>query len=402
MIKTVEIKKKNSTKNIVLVVSISIVAIFLLGYLIGGLYGPLASSTIQTAQQQLGTNEDAITQQPIYNITYYNSTSLAQLYADAKDSVVVITGYVVQYTFFGRQYSGVQGSGFVYEYQNQMVVITNKHVVDDAINITVTFSNGNGYPSTIIGSDAYSDLAVLSVDAPQEEFQPLTITSSSTLQVGDPVIAIGSPFGLGGTMTSGIISHLGTTIQDSVAGSFPIANIIQTSAAINPGNSGGPLLNYKGEVIGITTAIIQDSNGLGFAVPSNTILREIDSLINYGSYDQHPWVGISGTDMTYQIAKTIGTDVTYGWLITQVTSGGAAAQAGLQGGNQQLRINDEWVLIGGDVIIAVDGVRVINGDVFMSYLEEHTTPNQTISVTILRNNQILDIPVILKQRPSAS
>lgn len=400
----VEIKKKNSTKNIVIVVSISIAAMFLVGYLIGGLYGPLASSsTIQTAQQQLGTITDAMTQQHTYNISYYyNSTSLAQVYDNVKDSVVVITGYVMQYTFFGRQYSGVQGSGFVYEYKDQMVVITNTHVVNDAVNITVTFSNGNGYPSTIIGSDAYSDLAVLSVDAPQEEFQPLTITSSSALQVGDPVIAIGSPFGLGGTMTSGIISQLGRTIQDSVAGSFPIANIIQTSAAINPGNSGGPLLNYNGEVVGITTAIIEDSNGLGFAVPSNTILREIDSLINSGTYDQHPWVGVSGTDMTYQIAQTIGTDVTYGWLITQVTSGGAAAQAGLQGGNQQVRINDEWVLIGGDVIIAVDGVRVINGDVFMSYLEEHTTPNQIISVTILRNNQIQDIPVILKQRPNAS
>jgi len=283
-----------------------------------------------------------------------------------------------------------------------MVVITNKHVVDDAENITVTFSNGNGYAASIMGSDAYSDLAVLSVDAPLEEFQPLEITSSSSLQVGDPVIAIGSPFGLGGTMTSGIISQLGRTIQDSVAGNFPIANIIQTSAAINPGNSGGPLLNYQGEVVGITTAIIQDSNGLGFAVPSNTILREIDSLINTGTYDQHPWVGISGTDMTYEIAKTIGTNVTYGWLITQVTNGGAAAKAGLKGGNKQAQIIDEWVIIGGDIIIAVDGTRVINGDSFMSYLEEHTNPNQTITLTIIRNRQTQDVSVLLKQRPSIS
>ncbi len=400
----IEMKKKNSIKNSIVVVSISIAMMFLAGYFIGGMYSPLAtSSSIETVQQQIDSNQDSNSQQGLTNITYYNNlTSLAQLYDDVKDSVVVITGYVVQYTFFGRQYSVVQGSGFVHEHGNQMVVITNKHVVDDAENITVTFSNGNGYPSVIIGSDAYSDLAVLSVDAPLEEFQPLTITSSATLQVGDPVIAIGSPFGLGGTMTSGIISQLGRTIQDSVAESFPIANIIQTSAAINPGNSGGPLLNYKGEVVGITTAIIEDSNGLGFAVPSNAILREIDALIKYGAYDQHPWVGVSGTDMTYQIGQTIGTDVTYGWLITQVTSSGAAAQAGLQGGSQQVRIKDEWVIIGGDIIIAVDGVRVINGDVFMSYLEEHTTPNQTISVTILRNNQIQDIPVILKQRPNAS
>ena len=398
-----EIKKKPRNKNIIAFVAICIVAMFTAGYFIGGSLSSIATSSKTDTQQQTGTIQDDNTQEEIHNITYfYNTTSLAQLYKDIKDSVVVITGYVLQYSFFGRQYSEVQGSGFIYEYKNDMVVITNKHVVNEAQNITVTFSNGDGYPATVIGSDAYSDLAVLSVEAPPEEFRPLDITSSSTLQVGDPVVAIGSPFGLGGTMTTGIVSQLGRTIQDSVAGNFPIANIIQTSAAINPGNSGGPLLNYQGDVIGITTAIIQNSNGLGFAVPSNTILRELESLITIGSYDQHPWVGISGTDMTYTIAQSLGVNVTYGWLITQITDGGAAAQAGLHGGNEQMRVNDEWVMIDGDIIIAVDGTRIINGDTFMSYLEEHTTPHQTISVTIVRNHQFLDIPVVLKQRPSAS
>jgi len=387
-----------------MVVAIGIATMFIAGYFVGGSLESLAtSSTLKTTQPLntvlINTTSQEETADIIY---YYNTTSLADLYNDVKDSVVVITGYVIQYSFFGRQYSGVQGSGFVYDYDNQMVVITNKHVVDDAENITVTFANGNGYPATIIGSDAYSDLAVLSVDAPDAEFKPLKITSSSTLEVGDPVIAIGSPFGLGGTMTTGIISQLGRTIQDSVAGSFPIANIIQTSAAINPGNSGGPLLNYQGEVIGITTAIISDSNGLGFAVPSNTILREIDSLVTTGTYTQHPWVGVSGTDMTYEIACTIGTNITYGWLITQVTTNGAAAEAGLQGGEQQVYVGDEWIIIGGDIIIAVDGTRVINGDMFMSYLEEHTTPNQTITLTILRDNQIQEIQVLLKQRPTTN
>lgn len=398
-----EIKKKPRNKNIIAFVAICIVAMFTAGYFIGGSLSSIATSSKIDTQQQTGTIQDDNAQEEIHNITYfYNTTSLAQLYKDIKDSVVVITGYALQYSFFGRQYSEVQGSGFVYEYNNDMVVITNKHVVNEAQNITVTFSNGDGYPATVIGSDAYSDLAVLSVDAPLEEFQPLSITSSSTLQVGDPVVAIGSPFGLGGTMTTGIVSQLGRTIQDSVAGNFPIANIIQTSAAINPGNSGGPLLNYKGEVIGITTAIIQNSNGLGFAIPSNTILRELKSLITTGSYDQHPWIGISGTDMTYAIAQSLGVNVTYGWLITQITDGGAAAQAGLLGGNEQVQVNDAWVMIGGDIIVAVDGIRIINGDTFMSYLEEHTMPHQTISVTIVRNHQILDIPVVLKQRPSAS
>jgi S1-C subfamily serine protease len=401
---SLEMKKKSGNKNIILVVSISVVVMFLTGYFIGGSYGPIAtSSDVNTVQQQISTTQNDNSQEEIQNITYYyNTTSLAQLYNDVKDSVVVITGYVIQYSFFGTQYSTVQGSGFVYDYHNEMVVITNKHVVSDAANITVTFSNGDGYPASVIGSDAYSDLAILSVQAPADEFQPLVISSSSSLEVGDPVIAIGSPFGLGGTMTTGIISQLGRTIQDSVAGSFPIANIIQTSVPINPGNSGGPLLNYQGEVIGITTAIIQNANGLGFAIPSNTILREIKLLIETGSYNQHPWLGTSGTDMTYEIAQILGTNVTYGWLITQITNGGAADLAGLQGGNNQVRINNEWVITGGDIIIAVDGTRIVNGDTFMSYLEEHTTPNQTITVTILRNNQAQDIPLVLKQRPSVN
>jgi S1-C subfamily serine protease len=399
-----EIKKKSRNKNIILIVSISVVVMFLTGYFIGGFYNPIAtSSDADTLQQQVSITQNKNTQNELYNITYfYNTTDLAQLYNDAKDSVVVITGNVLQYTFFGQQYSAVQGSGFIYEYEEDMVVITNKHVVDEAENIVVIFSDGDAYPANVIGSDAYSDLAALSVEAPIDEFKPLDITSSSTLQVGDPVVAIGSPFGLGGTMTTGIVSQLGRTIEDSVAGSFPIANIIQTSAEINPGNSGGPLLNYEGDVIGITTAIISDSNGLGFAVPSNTILREIKSLIETGSYNQHPWVGISGTDMTYEIAQTIGTDVTYGWLITQITDGGAADLAALQGGNKQVRINNEWLIIGGDVIIGVDGTRIINGDSFMSYLEEHTTPNQTIAVTILRNNQTRDISLVLQQRPNVN
>ncbi len=399
---SLEMKKKSGNKNSILVISISVVVMFLIGYFIGGAYNPIAtSSDLGTVQQQISVTQNENTQEEIRNITYYyDTTNLAQLYNNAKDSVVVITGNVLQYSFFGQQYSTVQGSGFIYEYEEDMVVITNKHVVDEAENIVVTFSDGDAYPAIVIGSDAYSDLAVLSVEAPLEEFQPLDITSSSTLQVGDPVVAIGSPFGLGGTMTTGIVSQLGRTIEDSVAGSFPIANIIQTSAEINPGNSGGPLLNYEGDVIGITTAIISDSNGLGFAVPSNTILREIKSLVETGSYNQHPWVGISGTDMTYELAQTIGIDVTYGWLITQTTDGGAAGLAGLQGGNKQIRINNEWIIIGGDTIISVDGTRIINGDSFMSYLEEHTTPNQTITLTILRNNQTQDISLVLQQRPN--
>jgi len=201
------------------------------------------------------------------NITIYqNSTALAEIYEGVKDSIVLILGITSGGT--------VQGSGFVYNFSGTIVVITNYHVVHGTTSISVTFSNGNGYAATVNGTDPYSDLAILLVDAPEDEFKPLEVVSSSTLRVGDPVIAIGNPYGLVGSMTTGMISALGRTITEEYTGGFGIANIIQTSAPINPGNSGGPLLNYYGKVIGITTAIVADSQGLGFAIPSNNYLMK--------------------------------------------------------------------------------------------------------------------------------
>ena len=205
--------------------------------------------------------------------------------------------------------------------------------------------------------------------------------------------------GLDNTMTIGIVSQVGRTIEGSSIGSYPIANVIQTSVAINPGNSGGPLLDYQGNVVGITTAIIEDSEGLGFAIPSNTIIREIELLIETGSYDNHPWLGISGTDMSYSIAQVIDVDVTYGWLIGKVVSGGAAENAGLISGNEQVEINDEWVIIGGDIIIAIDGNRIINGDSLLSYIEEYTLPGDEITITIVRDNEQIEKSLIIGIRP---
>jgi S1-C subfamily serine protease len=212
------------------------------------------------------------------------------------------------------------------------------------------------------------------------------------------VIAVGGPYGLAGSMTSGIVSALGRTITDS-SSSYPIANVIQMSAPINPGNSGGPLLNYEGQVVGVTTAIVSDSQGLGFAIPSSAILREIESLITDGSYNQHPWLGASGTDMTYDIAKKINVNVTYGWLIAQVTSGGPADNAGLQGGTQQVTVDGQSIIIGGDIIIAFNGTRITGTDNLSTYLEEYTLPGQTITVTIVRNNQDMTLQLEIGTRP---
>jgi len=213
------------------------------------------------------------------NITYIlgDNVSLSQLFSQVRQSVVVIEGLIPQYDLFGRlYYTQVQGSGFAYNSAGQMVILTNYHVVADTTTITVTFTTGEEYAASILGSNPLADLALLSTNAPQNAYKPLEIVSSSTLKVGDPVIVVGTPYGLEGSMSEGIVSALNRTI---ITEEYSIGNVIQTTAPINPGNSGGPLLNYQGQVVGIVTAIIQDSQGIGFAIPSDTILENIEELI---------------------------------------------------------------------------------------------------------------------------
>ena len=388
---------------LVVMVIVSLVVGGLAGYLLGSL--PM-SEKIKNLEDELSIlrqqTSNLQTAQKIVNNTYIlcGNVSLSDLYERVKDSVVVVRGVTVQYDIFGNpHYTQVLGSGFIYNFSGQMVTITNYHVVQSVINLTVTFINGNGYAATVIGSDPYADLAVLSVNAPQYEFKPLEVVSSSTLKVGDIVVAVGNPYGLAGSMSIGIVSALGRTITEEQTGKYPIANVIQTTAPLNPGNSGGPLLNLQGQVVGITTAIVSNSQGLGFAIPSNTILREIASLVTVGYYDKHPWLGAAGVDMTYEIAQVMGVNVTYGWLITQVVSGGPADNAGLRGGTKRVLIAGEYVTVGGDIIIAINGTRITGLDALSAYLEENTAPGQTISLTIIRDNQELTIPLTLGARP---
>ncbi|MEM2322082.1 MAG: trypsin-like peptidase domain-containing protein, partial [Candidatus Bathyarchaeia archaeon] len=222
---------------------------------------------------------------PQYSALTSENISLSHIYDQVKNSVVMIRGLIRQYGLFGYYYERVQGSGFVYNFTGRMVIITNYHVVRNAANITVTFANGNSYAARVLGYDPYADLAVLEGNAPIEEYHPLEIVSSSTLKVGDIVLAVGNPYGLAGSMSMGIVSALGRTINVEIAGGYPIANVIQTTVPLNPGNSGGPLLNTRGQVVGITTAIVSGSQGVSFAIPSNTILREIKFLIEEGAYN---------------------------------------------------------------------------------------------------------------------
>jgi S1-C subfamily serine protease len=227
---------------------------------------------------------------------------------------------------------------------------------------------------------------VVSVNAPASEFKPLNIVSSSTLAVGDSVIAIGNPYGLVGSLTTGVVSALGRSITENTTGGFAIANIIQTSAPINPGNSGGPLLNAIGNVVGITTAIVSNSQGLGFAIPSDTILKEVDALVTTGSYSGHSYLGVTGEDMSYSLAQQSGSSVTYGWKVISVVSGEPS----------------DGKLKAGDIIIALNHQTITNGDDLASYLEEYTLPGDTIVITVVRGNTQVDVSVVLGSRPPPS
>ncbi len=369
-----------------------LLVLFALGLLVGGL-GAFYVNTLQISnlnkqvtdlQSQvirLGDpqNQNSTSQ----TITVYqNGISLVDIYGNVSESVVLLHG--------NASGTEVQGSGFVYNYSGSMVVLTNFHVVQDVTGLSVTFSDGNGYAATVLGTDPYADLAVVSVNAPAEELKPLTIVSSSSLRVGDQVIAIGNPYGLVGSLTTGVVSALGRSEQADFTSSFSLANMIQSSTPINPGNSGGPLLNAAGDVVGITNSVVSDSQGLGFAVPSNTILREVSSLVTTGSYNSHSYLGIHVTDMSYDLAQEQHVNVTYGVWIPSSTGQTIIDPSGPSSGK----------LHEGDVIIALNGTKVRNNDDMASYLEEKTLPNDLLVVTVVRDNSTTDVNLTLGTRPA--
>jgi S1-C subfamily serine protease len=329
-----------------------------------------------------------------------------QIYSTDNRSVVIIQGsaLVTTNSFFGTSTSveTALGSGFVISFSGNYYIVTNYHVVNGFTNMTVTFANGDAYPLTVVGTDAYSDLAIVKAPtAPASEFTPLTVITSGGVVVGQPVVVIGNPYGLATSMTFGIVSQLGRTIQEATTNSFSISGVIQFSAPINPGNSGGPLLDKNGNAIGITTAVLNGSQGLGFAIPSSTILRELPSLISTGSYTAHPYLGITGADMNYQLAQASGTNVTYGVLIESVVSGGPASKAGLVAGTKTVTVDGAQYLVGGDIIVSINGARIINQDGLATYLEQNTSAGQTIQMGVIRAGHLTTMSLTLGTRPPA-
>ncbi len=296
------------------------------------------------------------------------------------------------------------GSGFVIDTEGH--IITNNHVVEEANIVRVIFSDGSvADDAQILGRDPYSDLAVVFVDVSPERLVPLELGDSSTLQVGQRVIAIGNPFGLEGTMTVGIISALGRTLPAQVIQNAGFRNpeIIQTDAAINPGNSGGPLLNTRGQVIGVNTAIRSatgTNSGIGFAVPVNSVKHIVPHLIEEGTY-HYPYLGIT-SDNRFTIAELagpLGLPVTNGALISEVQPETAAVRAGLRGGDHEVEIMGTTIMAGGDIIVAIDGYELRDFDDLIAYLVRETEVGQEVVLTVIRDGAELEIPVTLGERP---
>ncbi len=324
--------------------------------------------------------------------------SLTTLYETALPGVVSIR-------VFSKNGSGV-GSGFVFDEQGH--IVTNFHVVEGATEVEVDFSSGYKTYGTVIGTDLDSDIAVIKVDAPADELHPLSIGDSDLLRVGQTVIAIGNPFGLSGSMTTGIVSALGRTLESMNnapgGGFFTAGDIIQTDAAINPGNSGGPLFNASGEVVGINRAIRTTSysnggepvnSGIGFAISINIVRRVVPSLITDGAYE-YPYMGVSSiSDLSLHSIEVLGLSQYTGAYVTNVTPGSPADEAGIRGAND----NGEGIPTGGDLIIGIDGQKVDQFDALLKYLINHKSPGDSVTLIILRDGEEIELTMVLGKRP---
>jgi S1-C subfamily serine protease len=343
-----------------------------------------------------------------------SDVSLPEIFKKTENSVVQITstrpGSNEVIILNGReipQNNVALGSGFVYDHDGR--IITNHHVVTDVEEVDVRFVDGDTFTAKVVGKDPYSDIGILQITDPEyfkKGVTPLEIANSSEIQVGEQIIAIGNPFGLSGTLTTGVISQIGRLLPNDVTG-YSIANTIQTDAAINPGNSGGPLLNMKGEVVGMNTAIFSNTgvySGVGFAIPSNMLLKEIPVLIEKGSYT-HPWLGFTAKDLSPDISESLGLARNYkGAAVVSVVENSPADKAGIKG-----ELTEEGfggggteVVRSGDIVTKIDGQPVKSMDDVISHLDENKKVGDKTILTLNREGKIVDITVTLEERPSGS
>ena len=378
------------------------------GFVVGGIVGATAIILLFTfiliPSQEIGTPDlitsnghDATTLGDVLSSSKSNLT-LIELFEKSEEGVVKIK--VVRIGSQGTIQGDVGGMGSGFVYDNLGHIITNAHVVDGADKATVTFLDGSQYNAEIIGEDKFTDIAVIKVSEKPRLLHPLEIGDSSLLKVGEQVAAIGNPFGLSGSMTSGIVSQIVRLIAAKGSG-FSIPDVIQTDAAINPGNSGGPLLNMRGQVIGINTAIQSISGefvGIGFAVPSNTVSKIVPTLIEEGKYP-HPWIGISGKDIDPDLARVLDLKQAKGFLVITVVDGSPADKAGLKGMSQTQIIDGEEYPADGDVIISVDDKEVRKISDILFHLQREKSVGDEMILGVLRDGVLLHIILELVERP---
>ncbi len=319
---------------------------------------------------------------------------IANLYERVSPSVVNITARTVTMSFFfGPIPNEGSGSGFILDQEGH--IVTNYHVVEGAESIEVTLSDETTVPAELLGVDPANDLAVLRIELPDHALTPVLLGDSENLRVGQRAIAIGNPFGLERTLTTGVISALGRPLQ--IDDENVIFNVIQTDAAINPGNSGGPLLNSRGEVIGVNTAVRQDAEGIGFAVPVDTVQRVVPVLIERGYYP-HPWTGFLGYSITPELAETLSLPVEQGILVAQLYRDSPAVAAGIRGATEQVRVGNRRILVGGDIVTAIDGQPIADWEALTEYLELNTQVGDTVVLDVLRDGQPLQLSLTLGEQ----
>ena len=352
-------------------------------------------STMEQQQQQPSSSSKSTSSLPGVFKRVENSVVQITTTQSNPNNLIIINGVPAT----GK--STALGSGFVYD--NQGHIITNYHVIDGATTADVSFTDGNTYSAKVIGKDPDADIAVLQItdNFSEEKVIPLPIANSSSLNPGDQLIAIGNPFGLSGTITTGIVSGEGRLLPNPDTG-FSIPNIIQTDAAINPGNSGGPLLNSQGQVIGMNTAILSRTgsySGVGFAIPSNSIAKEVPVLIKDGTFT-HPWLGIAGGSITPEIAQSAGLPRNYkGVVIGSVQSGSPADKAGVQATTQDMSGTNTHI---GDIITAIDGHPTRQIDDIINYIDSNKNVGDNVKLTINRGGQTMDLTATLQARPNIS
>lgn len=349
-------------------------------------------SRLYSAQKELLNRLESLEESATYvTVTkaVIATSPVTEIYEQVKDSVVLIRA-----TY---SYGTSIGSGFVYDTLGH--IVTNNHVIEGSYRITITFLDGASLTASVVGTDPYSDLAVLKVRPDVVTLKPLKLGNSSELMIGEQIVVVGNPFGLAGSVTTGIVSQKGRLLDTAYGYSIP--GVIQFDAAVNPGNSGGPLLNMKGEVVGVTTAIespISGFVGVGYAIPSTIITRVVPTLIEKGRY-AHSWMGIAGVNMNEEVAAAMNVNVTKGFLITDVVPGGPADKAGLKGGDRTVRIGGQTIKIGGDVVIAINNIPIRTIEEMLTYLVEKTSPGDVVVFSVVRGAQTIQVSVVLGERP---